>query len=35
MKDVPEVAVERMLFALEDVIRGLKSLQQQELSYMS
>lgn len=34
LKDVPEVAVERMLVALEDVIRGLKSLQQKELSFM-
>lgn len=35
MKDIPEVAVERMLCALEDVIRGLKSLQQKELSFAS
>lgn len=34
LKDVPEVAVERMLFALEDVIRGLQSLKQKEISYM-
>jgi hypothetical protein len=31
MKDVPEVALERMLAALEDVIKGLKTLQQREL----
>jgi hypothetical protein len=35
LKDVPEAAVERMLRALEDVIRGLKSLQQQEVDYMA
>lgn len=34
MKDVPEVAIERMLVALEDVIRGLKSLKQKETRYM-
>jgi hypothetical protein len=33
MKDIPEVAVERMLAALEDVIRGLRSLQQKEIRY--
>lgn len=33
LKEVPEVAVERMLVALEDVIRGLKSLQQKELNF--
>ena len=33
LKEVPEVAVERMLAAMEDVIRGLKSLQQKELSF--
>lgn len=33
LKEVPEVAIERMLFALEDVIRGLKSLQQKELKF--
>jgi len=33
LREVPEVAVERMLAALEDVIRGLKSLQQKELSF--
>jgi hypothetical protein len=33
LKDVPEVAVERMLAALEDVIRGLRSLQQKEIRY--
>jgi len=30
LKDIPEVAVERMLSAIEDVIRGLRSLQQKE-----
>jgi hypothetical protein len=30
MKDVPEVALERMLKALDDVIRGLKSLRHRE-----
>lgn len=34
LKDIPEVAVERMLAALEDVIRGLRSLQQKEIRYM-
>lgn len=33
LKEVPEVAVERMLVALEDVIQGLKSLQQKEVSF--
>lgn len=33
LKEVPEVAVERMLFALEDVIRGLQSLRQKELRF--
>jgi hypothetical protein len=33
LKEVSEVAVERMLVALEDVIRGLKSLQQKDLSF--
>lgn len=33
LKEVPEVAVERMLFAMEDVLRGLKSLRQKELTY--
>jgi len=33
LTEVPEVAVERMLAALEDVIRGLKSLQQKELKF--
>jgi len=33
LKEVPEVAVERMLAALEDVILGLQSLQQKELSF--
>jgi hypothetical protein len=32
LKDVPEAAVERMLRSLEDVIRGLKSLHQNELT---
>jgi hypothetical protein len=31
MSDVPEAALERMLASLEDVIRGLKTLQQKEL----
>lgn len=35
MPEVSEVAVERMLVALEDVIHGLKSLQQRELTHMS
>ena len=30
LKDIPEVALERMLSAIEDVIRGLRSLQQKE-----
>lgn len=34
LKEVPEVAIERMLAAIEDVIRGLKSLQQKELSFI-
>jgi len=33
LKEVPEVAVERMLYALEDVIRGLQSLRQKELRF--
>lgn len=33
MSDVPEVAVERMLAALEDVIRGLRTLKQREASF--
>jgi hypothetical protein len=33
LKEVPEVAVERMLVALEDVIRGLQSLRQREISF--
>jgi len=33
LKEVPEVAVERMLIAMEDVIRGLKSLRQKELKF--
>ena len=32
-KNVPEVAVERMLVALEDVIRGLKALRQKESGF--
>lgn len=35
LNEVPEVAVERMLAALEDVIRGLKSLQQKDLKFSS
>lgn len=34
MKDVPEVAVERMLRALEDTIQGLKALKHKELEKM-
>jgi hypothetical protein len=30
LKEVPEVAVERMLVAMEDVLRGLRSLQQRD-----
>lgn len=33
LKDVPEVAVERMLVAMEDVIGGLRSLQQKEVTF--
>ena len=33
LKDIPEVAVERMLAALEDVVRGLRNLQQKEVRY--
>jgi len=33
MKDIPEAAVERMLAALEDVIRGLRTLQQKEVTF--
>jgi len=33
LEEVPEVAVERMLKSLDDVIEGLKTLQQKELSY--
>jgi hypothetical protein len=33
LKEIPEVAVERMLVALDDVINGLRSLQQKELSF--
>lgn len=32
LKDVPEAALERMLFALEDVIKGLKTLHQKEVA---
>jgi hypothetical protein len=32
IKDIPEIAVERMLSAMEDVITGLKSLKQKEMS---
>lgn len=35
LKEIPEVAVERMLVSLEDVIRGLNSLRQKELSESS
>jgi hypothetical protein len=35
LRDVPEVALERMLAALEDVIQGLKSLKQKETSRFS
>jgi len=35
LKDIPEVAVERMLKSLEDVIRGLKVLRQKEISERS
>jgi len=34
LKDIPEAAVERMLYALEDVIRGLRTLQQKEISFV-
>src|SRR6185369_9135722 len=33
LKEVPEIAVERMLAALEDVIRGLQALRQKELRF--
>lgn len=33
MKDVPEVAVERMLIAMEDVINGLRTLRQKEIHF--
>jgi len=33
LSDVPEVAAERMLVAMEDVIKGLKALQQKELTF--
>jgi hypothetical protein len=35
LKEIPEVAVERMLVALEDVIRGLRSLQYREASFQN
>jgi len=34
LKDIPEVALERMMIALEDVIQGLKTLKQREISYV-
>jgi hypothetical protein len=34
LQDIPEVALERMLAALEDVIRGLRSLQEKEITHM-
>jgi hypothetical protein len=33
MKDIPEVALERMLVALEDVIQGLRALKQRDMSF--
>jgi len=33
LKDIPEVAVERMLVALEDVISGLRTLKQKEIRF--
>jgi hypothetical protein len=33
IKDIPEAALERMLVALEDVIRGLRCLQEKEVSF--
>jgi hypothetical protein len=33
LKDVPEVAVERMLVAMEDVINGLRTLRQKEIHF--
>lgn len=33
IKEVPETAVERMLVALDDVVHGLRSLQQKELRF--
>jgi hypothetical protein len=33
MKDISEVALERMMAALEDVIQGLKTLKQREVSF--
>jgi hypothetical protein len=35
LKDIPEAALERMLVALEDVIRGLRCLQEKEVSFSS
>lgn len=35
LKDIPEAALERMLVALEDVIGGLKSLQEKEITFSS
>lgn len=34
LKDIPEVALERMMIALEDVINGLKTLKQREVTYV-
>lgn len=34
LKDIPEVALERMMVALEDVIQGLRTLKQREVSYV-
>jgi hypothetical protein len=33
LKDVPEIAVERMLAAIEDVISGLRTLKQKEIRF--
>jgi hypothetical protein len=35
LKDIPEAALERMLVALEDVVGGLKSLQEKEITFAS
>jgi hypothetical protein len=34
LKDVPEIALERMMAAMEDVIKGLRKLHQQEISFV-